>query len=98
MSTEPLPFKRWLGYVFRIIAVCAGLLACRYCVLWLELGAPTDNLVALHIATGCAIVAATVACIGTYILKSGLEIAAVRTIGTPALGDSGNRSDGSPVG
>ena len=98
MSTEPLPFKRWLGYVFRIIAVCAGLLACRYCVLWLELGAPADNLVPLHIATGCAIVAAPVACVGTYLLRSGLKITAVGALGTPPLSDSGNRSDRLAVG
>jgi hypothetical protein len=71
---------------------------CRYCYSRLELGAPAGDLAALRIATGCAIVAATVACVGTYLLKSGLKVTAANTIETPAPGDWGNRSDELPVG
>ena len=93
MNTDFGALKRFLGLSFRVIAVCAGLLACRYCIVWIASGAPTDSLIELKIATGCAIFAATTACVGTYLLKSRLKATAVGTNSTPAASDSDQRTN-----
>jgi hypothetical protein len=77
--------------------VCAGLLACRYCIFWVESGARTDSLVALEIATGCAIIAAATGCIGTYLLKSGLKIVVIPMVGTQTSSDSGESNTEVPT-
>ncbi len=73
-ADNPLVRKRLLGYFAIAIAVFGGLVACFvFLVAWIASRDPLGSSVMADGARKCAIASAAMACLGVYILKSGIS-------------------------